>query len=156
MEIHFSRRHPIEAPTIMFPVTQQNRRNLSHPLVDSNGEMFLINSLYQYFNYGASSYSRAVSPTFTSPLFPFSFADYRTYSGRFHLELVRPDKWMCVTSVLDIVRNLREVLNSSPALDVRSRMEKIAHVQVRFEGSNISEDAGMFIFSQKFYRLCMQ
>ena len=39
VEIHFSRRHPYEAPMIMFPFTSQNQRNVKHPKVDADGRL---------------------------------------------------------------------------------------------------------------------
>ena len=39
MEIHFSRRHPIEAPVVLFPCTDNNKRSIPHPLVDLRGRL---------------------------------------------------------------------------------------------------------------------
>ena len=45
--------------------------------------------------------------------------------------MVRRDKWMCITSVPDIVRSLREIFKASPPVQGTSQFDKIAHVQVR-------------------------
>ena len=39
MEIHFSRRHPIEAPVVLFPCSDNNKRSIPHPLVDLRGRL---------------------------------------------------------------------------------------------------------------------
>ena len=103
----------MEAPIIRIPDTEQNRRNISHPLLDSDGRI-------------------PIAKLPNSPAFSLDLKfHYQIFLGRLQLELVRRDKWMCITSVPDIVRSLRELFKASPPVRGTSQFDKIAHVQVR-------------------------
>lgn len=72
MEIHFSRHHPYEAPSVLFP-TCSNQRNLKHPKVDAD--------------------------------------------GRLRSDTVNLDAWTPVTTVMQILDEVRGLFSENPPLD---------------------------------------
>ena len=59
--------------------------------------------------------------------------NYRIFIGRLELDLLRQDRWMWTTSVLDIVRKVREIFVLSPPTQGMSHFDKIDHVQVQLD-----------------------
>ena len=98
---------------------------------------------------GKSAHPTNLYTTLTLP-HTLSLLSIFLFLGRLQLDLVRLDKWTCITSALDVIRNIREAFRSSPLLHGLSQFDKIAHVQVQSKSTLYS--AQFTIHNSQFMR----